>query len=366
MSKKNHDHCHETVLVLHGGGSLGAYECGVYKAVDKLKIHCDIVAGTSIGGINSAIISGSKDGQPAKALEEFWLTIAEKVTPSYLPEKMRAQASSFYSGMWGNPNAFLPVWFGSSLGLPFGSPFLYDIAPLKKTLEEFVDFSKFGKGGRPRLVIAAVDVQNSKRCIFDSENDVITADHVIAGAGYPFYGISWTRVDGRYLWDGTLLSNTPLTEVIDVSPYCDKSVILVNLFPQHQEDIPTSLQESWHRARDIMHTAKTDQTVKLSKIISRYLLIIKKMHQIIETSSLDEKSRKNFEELQPEYKKLARAHGGIIKQIARVDRREKTHFLFEDVDFSLQTVKNLIRAGERDATKVLVNFGKYSMDNKLH
>lgn len=366
MSKKNNDHCHETVLVLHGGGSLGAYECGVYKAVDKLKINCDIVAGTSIGGINSAIISGSKDGKPAKALEDFWLTMAEKVTPSYLPEKLRARASSFYSGIWGNPHAFLPIWFGSSFGLSYNSPFLYDITPLKKTLEEYVDFSKFGKSGRPRLVIAAVDVQNGKRCIFDSKNDVITAEHVLAGAGYPFYGISWTKVDGRYLWDGTLLSNTPLTEVIEVSPYCDKSVILVNLFPENQEAIPTNLQESWHRARDIMHTAKTGQTVKLSKIISRHLLIIKKMYEIIQSSSLDENNRKNFEELQPEYQKLARAHGGIIKQIVRVDRNENTHFLFEDVDFSLQTIKNLISAGEKDAMQALVNFGKHSTDDKIH
>jgi NTE family protein len=51
----------ENVLVLQGGGSLGAFECGVYKALVKNNINLDIIAGTSIGGINAAIISGSKN-----------------------------------------------------------------------------------------------------------------------------------------------------------------------------------------------------------------------------------------------------------------------------------------------------------------
>ena len=47
----------ETVLVLQGGGSLGAYECGVYKTLAKHNIKFDIVAGTSIGALNAAIIA---------------------------------------------------------------------------------------------------------------------------------------------------------------------------------------------------------------------------------------------------------------------------------------------------------------------
>ena len=49
---------HETVLIMQGGGSLGAYECGVYKALHKLGIEFDIIAGTSIGAVNAAIIAG--------------------------------------------------------------------------------------------------------------------------------------------------------------------------------------------------------------------------------------------------------------------------------------------------------------------
>ena len=51
----------ENVLILQGGGSLGAFGCGVFKALANNNIKLDIVAGTSIGGINAAIIAGSKD-----------------------------------------------------------------------------------------------------------------------------------------------------------------------------------------------------------------------------------------------------------------------------------------------------------------
>ena len=72
----------ETVLVMQGGGSLGAYECGVYKTLANKGIKFDIIAGTSIGAINAAIIVGSKNDEPARDLEDFWLDVAEKITPA--------------------------------------------------------------------------------------------------------------------------------------------------------------------------------------------------------------------------------------------------------------------------------------------
>ena len=51
----------ENVLILQGGGSLGAFGCGVYKALANSNIKIDIIAGTSIGGVNASIIAGSKE-----------------------------------------------------------------------------------------------------------------------------------------------------------------------------------------------------------------------------------------------------------------------------------------------------------------
>src|SRR5215207_9505125 len=68
----------ENVLILQGGGSLGAFGCGVFKALANSNIKIDIVAGTSIGGLNASIIAGSKrEDHPEKALEQYWLELGE-------------------------------------------------------------------------------------------------------------------------------------------------------------------------------------------------------------------------------------------------------------------------------------------------
>lgn len=344
----------ETVLVLQGGGSLGAYECGVYKTLQKHKIQFDIVAGTSIGAINAAIITASKDDNPAKNLEKFWLDLAERTTPSFLPEGTRAFLSSMQSSIYGNPRAFTPMWFAPTL-LNFSNlPYLYDITPLKNTLKEYTDFGKLKDPKNPRLIVTSTDIQSGKSCIFDSRRDSIDAEHVIASAGYPFYGISWTQIGDRYLWDGTLLNNTPLTEVIDASPRQDKKVYIVNLFPRRQDEIPKNMMESWHRARDIMHTDKTEHTVRMSRVISRQLELIKGMHDIIESAKIDKKNEEKFSLLKLEYHRLACERGAIIKQITHISRKEDAQFLFEDADFSIATIKQLIKNGEEDAENALV------------
>src|SRR5918911_4151925 len=75
----------ENVLVLQGGGSLGAFACGVFKALVKKNIRIDIAAGTSIGAVNAAIIVGSKGDHPEKDLEDFWMEIAES-NPNIIPD----------------------------------------------------------------------------------------------------------------------------------------------------------------------------------------------------------------------------------------------------------------------------------------
>ena len=69
----------ENVLVLQGGGSLGAFACGVFKALANNNMKIDIVAGTSIGGIETlAILVAVQIKQhPERTLEEFWLELAE-------------------------------------------------------------------------------------------------------------------------------------------------------------------------------------------------------------------------------------------------------------------------------------------------
>jgi NTE family protein len=309
------------------------------------------VAGTSIGAVNAAIIAGSRKEHPDLELEQFWMEVAENTTASIIPDGLRAIASSTIGAFYGNPRVFSPRWLGWS------APYLYDLNVLKRTLERYVDFTKLNAKNVPRVILTCTDIKNSEAVIFDSKKENIDVDHVIACAGYPFYGISWTEKDGRYLWDGALLSNTPLREVIDSSPKHDKRVYIVNLFPHVQEELPKNLFEIWHRARDIMHTDKTDNSVRMSKVISRYLLLLKEMHDIISNVELDDEMRKRFLKIEPEYHKLADSRGTIIDKITRIERSEDAPYLFEDADFSLATIKKLIQQGQADTEKAIARRG---------
>ncbi len=345
---------HETVLVMQGGGSLGAYECGVFKALTRHGIKFDIVAGTSIGAVNAGVVAGSKTGHPEKDLEDFWMYIAETVTPAVMPDSLRAAMSSSFGALYGNPRVFSPVWFGLPNFL-YQWRHLYDISALKDTLGRFVDFAKLNSKDAPRLIVTCTDVKKGEAVIFDSAKTKIDAGHLAACAGYPFYGIGWAEKDGRYLWDGALLSNTPLREVIDSSPKCDKKVYIVSLFPHVQEKLPENLLDVWHRAKDIMHTDKTDHNIRMSKVISRHLLLLREMHDIISNAQLDEELHDRFMKIEHEYHRLAGERGAIIDEITRIERREDLPFIFEDADFSVATIKKLIRQGEEDTETVLAS-----------
>ena len=92
----------QRVLILQGGGSLGAYEAGTYKALYEMvtksdnergfkgKPLIDIVAGTSIGAINSAVLvsyvieNNTWEGS-AERLSEFWEYLSKESSLDYIP-----------------------------------------------------------------------------------------------------------------------------------------------------------------------------------------------------------------------------------------------------------------------------------------
>jgi NTE family protein len=235
----------ETVLVLQGGGSLGAYECGVYKSLYKNGIEFNVLAGSSIGAINTSIITAAQNGgkDVPTILEDFWLSLSENVLhsntvlslPDISSDKMRAMLFSAYSTFYGIPKAFMPKWFminSPDYFLPYKWTFLYDKTPLEKTLMEYIDFKNLKKinvntdnynkngndKGQCRLIITSTDIQKGEPVIFDTAYMDIDVDNIVAGASYPFYGIRWTEKNGKYLWDGSLLTNTPLMEAMRASP----------------------------------------------------------------------------------------------------------------------------------------------------
>ena len=67
--KRDYDN---TVLVLQGGGALGAYQAGVYEGLAEAGYAPDWVTGVSIGAINAALIAGNPPELRVERLREFW------------------------------------------------------------------------------------------------------------------------------------------------------------------------------------------------------------------------------------------------------------------------------------------------------
>ena len=371
-------HKPENVLILQGGGSLGAFGCGVFKALAQSERKIDIVAGTSIGGVNAAIIAGSKSDRPEQALEEFWLELAENSSNFAFPMAQTTQIpfynfwlpaqeprydthaesliAFYHSAISGNPKMFLPRWHPSYaskdplLLSPQKWTYIYDHSPLAKTLDRYVDYTKLGPEGQPnaRLLITAVNILTAEPLTFDSSKQKISPKHVLATSAYPLYCFPWVEVEkGVYCWDGGLLSNTPVREVIDASPVADKRIIIVENYPKNIDTLPQNIPEVFHRARDIMFSDKTLHNVKMSRLITKYLQFIDQLYQIVEDhvdpTDLDDDTRRT---IQTKYRKFKMEHGAEIKSIRYITREEEHPHVYENADFSMRTVKESIRKGE--------------------
>ena len=142
-----------------------------------------------------------------------------------------------------------------------------------------------------------------------------------------------------YVWDGSLLSNTPLREAIDASPVIDKQVFIVENYPKKIERLPQNLPEVLHRARDIMFSDKTAHNIKLSKVITWHLEFIEELHKIIEKnvdpSKIDRQELDNIHKSTRGWWKSMEQ----IKKIVYITREEQFPYLYENTDFTEVGIK---------------------------
>ncbi|MDQ3853303.1 MAG: patatin-like phospholipase family protein, partial [Thermoproteota archaeon] len=290
MSLRNEIPQKQRALVLQGGGALGAYEAG---AITVLCEHLtnedkgdnkkdgplfDIIAGTSMGAMNGAVLVSNVVNrkktwvEAAKELEHFWIDkakVGEKKgglssTPALskppgfrkwwwdeVDKEKKFSASPeasrrYYSVKeykYGVPN----VSSGPILepDIKFTDPdntwFVYDSTPLQGTIERYSKDEKNENNEKlrvatswrkkePRLLVISVDVAEGKTVAFDSyhteaeedsinslyEGDGITIDNVMASGTLPLlYGFREIPTKGgRKFCDGGILSNTPLRELL--------------------------------------------------------------------------------------------------------------------------------------------------------
>ena len=111
----------------------------------------------------------------------------------------------------------------------------------------------------------------------------------------------------------------------------------------------------WHRARDIMHTDRTEHNIHMLKVITKYLDVMKDMHDLLNNLTIDESMKDLYFRVEREYHRIATDRGAIIEEITKIEREEDTHFIFEDADFSTRTIQKLIKQGEKDAEETFQN-----------
>ena len=254
----------QTVLVLQGGGALGAYQAGAYEILHREGVEPDWVAGISIGAINAAIIAGNAAEDRIPHLRAFWNEISTSVPGQAMARQHDIAEFNFrqFSGLWSLVAGvkgffrpwFMPPWFNRP-GTPEATSF-YDTAPLRETLLRHVDFDRINKG-RMRLSLGAVHVRSGNFVYFDSHDShrVIGPEHVMASAALP-PGFPPVTIDGETYWDGGLVSNTPLSYVLDAGVAKDTLVFQIDLFSAVGPE-PATMDEVLERMKDITYSSRT-------------------------------------------------------------------------------------------------------------
>ncbi len=267
MTFRPHDP--ERVLVLQGGGALGAYQGGVYKGLAAGGEHPDWVAGISIGAINAALIAGNPPERRVERLHGFWEKITSGVTADpWLPnDQIRAMfnaASAYWTAAVGVKGFFTPRIPPPSF-YPPGAPealSVYDTKPLKATLEAFADFDLIN-AKTTRLSVGAVNVRTGNLIYFDNMKERICAEHIMASGALP-PGFPPVVIDGESYWDGGLVSNTPLHEVLDQEPRKDLTIYQIDLFPA-SGPMPKTLMDAAEREKDIRYSSRTRASTDAEK-----------------------------------------------------------------------------------------------------
>jgi NTE family protein len=263
------------VLVLQGGGALGAYQCGVYEGLDGAGIRPDWFAGISIGAINAAILAGNAPERRVERLREFWQRISTPALPlppqvfdwqrqwldalpKYSPLQALANSAGAMTALLHGQQGFfvprLPPPYAATPGSSAATSF-YSTAPLRATLDAFVDFDRINHASAPRLTLGAVNLRNGNFVYFDNRDIAIGVEHVLASAALP-PAFPPVEIDGEFYWDGGLVSNTPLEYVLDSTPRRDTLALQVDLWSARGE-LPRTLGDVLERQKDIQYSSRT-------------------------------------------------------------------------------------------------------------
>ena len=345
---------HLNVLVLQGGGALGAYHLGVCEELAAMDVAPDWVCGISIGAINAALIAGNKPRERIPALVAFWERISSGLVPGFpIPDgpmrDMWSEGAALWIATTGVPGFFQPRFPPAKLQPrgTVGAISYYDTEPLRQTLDELIDWD-YLNDGPIRLSVGSVSVTTGRMHFFDSKGGPdhvrIRADHVISSGALP-PGFPPVEIDGDWYWDGGIASNAPLQHVLDEGVEFDKNIFQVDLFPA-EGPFPETLLDAETRAQDIRYASRTRLNTNLETGLSPARQVVRRV----------------LGSCSPDLGLLSEDELRILREfaceqhieIAQIIYREKAYSgKARGFEFSRPTMEAHRAAGRRDAARAL-------------
>ena len=335
----------QTVMVLQGGGALGAYQVGVYEALHEAGIAPQWVIGTSIGAINAALIAGSKPGERVEKLCDFWSRVQnDHFVPGGLPAWAATATRNMIAITGGVPSFFTPnpmAFVGPHSQLGAEAAGYYSVDPLRRTLEELIDLDELN-GGETRITVGASCVRTAEMRYFDSRDMPLGLEHVLASGALP-PGFPPVRIDGELYWDGGILSNTPVEVVFDDSPRRDSLVFAVHIWNPHGPE-PETIWEVMNRQKDVQYSSRAVSHIQRQRQLHRMRHIIAELTKLVP----EDKRRDNKVGDVASYGCLTRMH--VVRLLApALDYEDHS----KDIDFSAHGIRRRREAGYEDTMRTL-------------
>lgn len=334
----------QIVLAFQGGGALGAYQVGVYQALHEAGIEPDWIIGTSIGAINAAIVAGNPPERRMAQLEKFWESLEWRspfgchALTALRPDFVNpwANLTIMTQGVAGffapNPAS----WWGVHTPLGVDHAAFYSTAPLRRTLDDLIDFDLPNRC-TPRLTVGAVNARTGAMRYFDSHFSPLRAEHVMASGALPpaFPAI---RIDGEPYWDGGVYSNTPIEAVLDDNPRKTSTIFTVQLWnPSGSE--PDSMWQVLGRQKDIQYASRVASHLARQKQIHHLRHIVTQLADRIPEGLRDT----------PEFRELASWGCRTTMHIVRLRApRLMSEDHTKDIDFTPNGIHTRWQAGYAD------------------
>lgn len=171
-----------TALILAGGGSFGAVQVGMLRALTAYGLAPDLVIGSSVGAINGAYFACAPNASGVARLEAIWGSLRRSEVFPFAWRRMLGQHN-----------------------------FAVDPTGLRNVLQQCLPYSTFEQTAIPLHVVATDLLQGvTVRLSAGPLVDAVLASCAIPAVFPP------VRIGEQYLIDGAIASNTPISAAIDL------------------------------------------------------------------------------------------------------------------------------------------------------